>query len=35
MRFPDPYYGGGQGFEQVLDLVEDAATRLIVTLSAR
>ena len=32
---PDPYYGGGQGFEQVLDLVEDAATRLIVTLSAR
>jgi protein-tyrosine phosphatase len=21
---PDPYYGGVQGFEQVLDLVEDA-----------
>jgi protein-tyrosine phosphatase len=22
---PDPYYGGGQGFERVLDMVEDAA----------
>ncbi len=22
---PDPYYGGSQGFEQVLDMVEDAA----------
>ena len=32
---PDPYYGGGQGFEQVLDLVEDAAAHLILTLSAR
>jgi len=21
---PDPYYGGGQGFEHVLDLIEDA-----------
>jgi protein-tyrosine phosphatase len=21
---PDPYYGGGQGFERVLDMVEDA-----------
>ncbi|MCF8199284.1 MAG: low molecular weight phosphotyrosine protein phosphatase [Sulfuritalea sp.] len=30
---PDPYYGGPQGFEHVLDLVEDAATRLIQTLS--
>jgi protein-tyrosine phosphatase len=29
---PDPYYGGAQGFEQVLDLVEDAATHLIRTL---
>lgn len=32
---PDPYYGGMQGFEQVLDLVEDAATQLILSLSAR
>ena len=32
---PDPYYGGAQGFEQVLDLVEDAAANLILTLSAR
>lgn len=22
---PDPYYGGSQGFEQVLDMIEDAA----------
>ncbi len=26
---PDPYYGGGNGFEQVLDLVEDAAQALL------
>jgi len=26
---PDPYYGGAQGFEHVLDLVEDAATGLL------
>jgi protein-tyrosine phosphatase len=26
---PDPYYGGPEGFERVLDLVEDAATGLI------
>lgn len=26
---PDPYYGGAQGFEQVLDLVEDAARGLL------
>ncbi|MCK9382874.1 MAG: low molecular weight phosphotyrosine protein phosphatase [Sulfuritalea sp.] len=31
---PDPYYGGTQGFEHVLDLVEDAATQLILKLSA-
>lgn len=30
---PDPYYGGPQGFEHVLDLVEDAASHLIQTLS--
>ncbi|HSC96463.1 MAG TPA: low molecular weight protein-tyrosine-phosphatase [Burkholderiales bacterium] len=26
---PDPYYGGEQGFEQVLDLVEEAAQGLL------
>jgi protein-tyrosine phosphatase len=26
---PDPYYGGSNGFEQVLDLVEEAAAGLI------
>jgi protein-tyrosine phosphatase len=26
---PDPYYGGGQGFEEVLDLLEEAADGLI------
>jgi protein-tyrosine phosphatase len=26
---PDPYFGGAQGFEQVLDLVEDAANGLL------
>lgn len=26
---PDPYYGGPEGFEQVLDLVEDAASGLL------
>jgi protein-tyrosine phosphatase len=26
---PDPYYGGVQGFERVLDLVEDAAIGLL------
>ena len=26
---PDPYYGGGKGFEQVLDMVEDAAEGLL------
>jgi protein-tyrosine phosphatase len=26
---PDPYYGGAQGFEQVLDLVENAAQGLL------
>ncbi len=26
---PDPYYGGGQGFEQVLDLVELASLGLL------
>jgi protein-tyrosine phosphatase len=26
---PDPYYGGANGFEAVLDLVEDACEGLI------
>jgi protein-tyrosine phosphatase len=26
---PDPYYGGPEGFEHVLDLIEDAAAGLI------
>ena len=29
---PDPYYGGAAGFEQVLDLVEDACTGLLKAL---
>ena len=32
---PDPYYGGEQGFEQVLDLVEAACQALIVELKGR
>ena len=27
---PDPYYGGAKGFEEVLDLLESAATGLLV-----
>jgi protein-tyrosine phosphatase len=26
---PDPYYGGGKGFEEVLDMVEEASARLL------
>jgi protein-tyrosine phosphatase len=29
---PDPYYGGSQGFEEVLDLLEEAAQGLIAEL---
>lgn len=29
---PDPYYGGGQGFERVLDLVETASAGFLATL---
>jgi protein-tyrosine phosphatase len=32
---PDPYYGGAEGFEEVLDLVEDAVTRLIAVLAEK
>ena len=31
---PDPYYGGAAGFEQVLDLVEDACASLLRELQA-
>jgi protein-tyrosine phosphatase len=31
---PDPYYGDARGFEHVLDLVEDAATQMILKLAA-
>jgi protein-tyrosine phosphatase len=29
---PDPYYGGPQGFETVLDLIENASDGLIIRL---
>lgn len=29
VEVPDPYYGGSTGFEQVLDLVEDASRELL------
>lgn len=29
IEVPDPYYGGPEGFEQVLDLVEEAAGNLL------
>jgi protein-tyrosine phosphatase len=32
---PDPYYGGAQGFEEVLDLLEEAAEGLLQELLAR
>ncbi|MCU1720819.1 low molecular weight protein-tyrosine-phosphatase [Pseudomonas sp. 5P_5.1_Bac1] len=32
---PDPYYGGEQGFEQVLDLIEAACRRLVIELKGR
>ena len=32
---PDPYYGGPQGFEHVLDLIEDGATGLLSEISRR
>ena len=31
---PDPYYGGYQGFEHVLDLIEDGCANLLKHLSA-
>jgi len=32
---PDPYYGNGNGFEHVLDLIEDAAMQLILKLTRK
>jgi protein-tyrosine phosphatase len=32
---PDPYYGGAQGFERVLDLIEQAASGLLDELRSR
>lgn len=29
---PDPYYGGAEGFEHVLDLIEDAARGLVAAM---
>jgi protein-tyrosine phosphatase len=31
---PDPYYGGDAGFEQVLDLIEDACDGLLASLES-
>lgn len=31
---PDPYYGGAQGFETVLDLLDDACTGLLAKIEA-
>ena len=33
-QIPDPYYGGDNGFEQVLDLIEDASDALLASLKA-
>lgn len=32
---PDPYYGGGEGFEHVLDLAEDVANALVINLKSQ
>ena len=32
---PDPYYGGASGFDQVLDLVEDACAGLLAQLQSK
>lgn len=32
---PDPYYGGAEGFERVLDMVEDAAQGLLQDIGQR
>ena len=32
---PDPYYGGDEGFEQVLDLIEQASDALLNEIKGR
>lgn len=32
---PDPYYGGAKGFEQVLDMIEDASAGLLADIRRR
>ncbi|GJJ02202.1 phosphotyrosine protein phosphatase [Duganella rhizosphaerae] len=32
---PDPYYGGGRGFDMVLDYIEDASDGLIAALTVK
>ena len=32
LEVPDPYYGGGDGFQQVLDLAEQASTGLLTAI---
>lgn len=32
---PDPYYGGAEGFEQVLDLIEHACSELVLEIKGR
>ena len=32
---PDPYYGGAQGFENVLDILEDACEGLLATMKEK
>ena len=34
-KVPDPYYGGAQGFENVLDMVEDATAGLLQKIQSR
>lgn len=34
LEVPDPYYGGENGFNRVLDLIEDACDKLLVRLLA-
>jgi len=35
VEVPDPYYGGNQGFERVLDMIEDASKGLLWHIKTR
>jgi protein-tyrosine phosphatase len=35
IEVPDPYYGGHTGFEQVLDMIEDASEGLLADIKSR